>query len=587
MCSLKRNFLHYLICATLILGFASCNNKNSKTEISTFNHDSITKAELKEWQDGKLGMFIHFGLYSIPAGVWNGERVPFYAEQIMNHARIPVNEYEKLAKKFNPEFWDAEEVVKLAKDAGMSYIVITSKHHDGFCLFKTDATKYNVVDATPYGKDIIKELADACEKYGVKLGLYYSIPDWHYPGGIKRGTPDNSTKCYEHVNQLYSPLEIVTQDLENLIVMQLTELLTNYGEIETIWFDMGLVTPEQSKRFRKTVKSIQPKCLINGRIMNNQGDYITLPDNGNVADYSNIAWDNPASMYSTWGYRIWQRHIDKHQQAQIQLGRLVKTVTNGGVFLLNTGPKGDGSISNYEKDVFLEIGKWVEDNKEAIYNTEPSPFIKLDGASCSKKDNKLYFIVTDSIEKLDCHNLVSKISKLYLLNDTNTNFTTKKIEQGVRILLPTKQPKIPYTIVAEFANDSIIVEPFYITENDDHSYTLNEENAITHSAIDGTGYMSIQLNSYKSWNVNIKEGGNYHIFVDYLPIFDQKEYVIKTKNKNLYHTFPGVDKMIQTTYVGNTSLRTGKQTIVLDATNKCDVLEELGLENIKITLRKY
>ncbi|MCQ2294208.1 MAG: alpha-L-fucosidase [Bacteroidales bacterium] len=328
--------------------------------------DAKTLTALNTWKNDHFGMFIHFGIYSKLAGYWQGEKIPFYGEQIMNHARIPVPEYEAVAREFNPIDFNADEIVSLAKEAGMKYIVITTKHHDGFCLFKTKTTNYNIVDFTPYGKDIVAQLAEACKKQGMKLGFYYSLPDWHFPQGIARMSPDTTTKCWDHVNQVYSPLERVTPELEDYIVAQVTELLSNYGEITTIWFDMGLITPEQSKRFRQTVKKLQPNCLINGRIMNNMGDYMTLPDNGNVASYGDVFWDNPASLYGTWGYKEWIERPDSDKKIQAQLNRLCRTVSHGGVFLLNIGPDGNGNVIPYEKEVLQGIGTFLRNHPDTL-----------------------------------------------------------------------------------------------------------------------------------------------------------------------------------------------------------------------------
>lgn len=564
----------------LVIFFAlSCETKMSV-------NDSVTQEAIKSWQDDKFGMFVHWGLYSIPAGVWNGEQIPYYAEQIMNHARIPATKYEQLAQQFNPTAWNAEKVVQLAKNAGMKYIVFTSKHHDGFCMFKTQTTDYNVVDATPYGKDVVKELAEACKKHDIKLGLYFSLPDWHFPQGIERCTPDSTTKCWEHVNQLYSPLEMITPELEECIVQQITELLTNYGEIATIWFDMGLVKPEQSKRFRDVVKSLQPKCLISGRIMNNQGDYLTLPDNGNVVGYSDLAWDNPASMYGTWGYRSWQTRMDATLQAERQIKRLMQTISHGGVFLLNIGPTGDGEVIDYEQDVLKKIGEFVAKNQEAIYKTNHSPFNNLnENVCCTKKDNKLYFTVFDTtLTSIPCQNLVSEIQKVYLLENVNQTLLTNPINQGVEILLPQKSEKI-YTIVTEFVDNNIKVSPVYISQNEDNSFILTEENAITHAAFDAAGYMTTQANSWKSWNLDIKTGGTFHIFVTYLPEFDDKSYRFSCGNSSVEHILPGVDRMLQTSYAGKIELPCGKNEFTLTSAHLCKPLESLGVKIERILLK--
>lgn len=353
----------YLVTIILIasLMFCACGNKQQTDDFMV----QPTEA-LQNWHHDHFGMFIHFGVYSKLGGMWRGEQVPFYGEQIMNHARITIPDYEAVAREFNPVDFNADSIVAIAKDAGMKYIVVTTKHHDGFCMFKTQTTDYNIVDFTPYGKDIIAQLAEACHRQGMKLGFYYSLPDWHFPKGIPRLQPDPNTKCWEHVNQVYSPLEIITPELEDYICQQITELLTNYGEITTIWFDMGLITPEQSKRFRKTVKSLQPNCLINGRIMNNMGDYYTLPDNGSVASYGDIYWDNPASLYGTWGYKSWINRPPLDEQISRQIARLTSTVGHGGVFLLNIGPDGSGRVIDYEKQVLHGIGDFLRAHPDTL-----------------------------------------------------------------------------------------------------------------------------------------------------------------------------------------------------------------------------
>lgn len=328
--------------------------------------DETTAKALATWRSDHFGLFIHFGVYSHLEGVWKGERIPYYGEQIMNHARIPVSEYEAVAREFNPTDFDADAIVSLAKEAGMKYIVITTKHHDGFCLFDTKTTDYDMVDYTPYHQDVVRLLADACHRQGMKLGFYYSLPDWHFPKGLPRLAPDPNSKCNEYVNQVYSPLEALTPELEDYAIAQVTELLTHYGEITTMWFDMGLVTPEFSKRLRNTVKKLQPQCLINGRIMNNMGDYMTLPDNGDVASYGDVFWDNPASLYGTWGYKNWIKRPAVDVQVATQIERLTSTVSHGGVFLLNIGPDKKGRVIDYEQQVLRGIGDFLRAHPDTL-----------------------------------------------------------------------------------------------------------------------------------------------------------------------------------------------------------------------------
>ncbi|MEG0500282.1 MAG: alpha-L-fucosidase, partial [Rikenellaceae bacterium] len=487
---MKKLLLAIAICVLAIL---SCTPKSQPAVATTDNNP------LKEWQGLKYGMFIHFGLYSVAGGIWNGK-------QIMNHARIPVKDYESLAQGFTAEGWNADSVVLLAKNNGMKYIVITSKHHDGFNMYHSKVSPYNVVDFTPAKRDVIGELATACKKHDIALGFYYSLPDWHYPQGIQRGEIDSTTNCTQHVNQLYSPLEHITPELEEYIVTQLKELLTNYGDILTIWFDMGLVTPEQSKRFRETVKAIQPNCLVSGRIMNNCGDYLTLPDNGNVAGFTSIAWDNPASLYGTWGYRSWCERPELSEQISKQLDRLISTVSHGGVFLLNIGPKGDGSVLEYEKVVLRGIGQWVNLNGEAIYNTKPSPFVKMpQGVYITLRDNKLY-VINRNRTTVELYGLTNKINKVYSMLD-KTNIAYSNLSN-----ILTFNPLSDVTVI-EFEGNIDVINPQVALCGS--RYILTEDNGITHSAFDAHGYLTTQSNSFKTWSLRDMPKGIYKITIEY------------------------------------------------------------------------
>lgn len=567
-----------IIVIALALCLSACSNNKPQTDI-----EDLTSRQLLEWHNDKFGMFIHFGLYSIPAGVWNGEKVPYYSEQIMNHARIPAEEYEQLAKQFNPTDWNADEVVRLAKNAGMKYIVFTSKHHDGFCMFKTKTTDYNVVDATPYGKDIVAQLAESCKKYGIKLGLYYSLPDWHFSQGLPRLAKDTSTDCTEYVNQMYSPIEGITPQLEECIVGQLTELLTNYGEIETIWFDMGLPTPQQSERLRNLVKSLQPECLVSGRIMNNYGDYLTLPDNGLVAGYSDVMWDNPASMYGTWGYRSWQERPDADVQIQRQLKRLMSTVSHGGVFLLNIGPTGTGQVLDYEKQVLKGIGDWVAINHDAIYSTLSSPFEHLQGALCTRLENRLFFTIVDSLDVLECNELKSSPERVYLLENGNSLDFVQ--DDGLKISLTQENIGKLYVVVAEFAS-SPVIEPLYISPNADGNITLSGKDGIMHATFDARTYITNQPDSWISWHINLPDEADYDVFAVYTPEFYDKEYVFECGDQTVTHVLPGVDDMMQTCYVGLMKLASGKNDFSVRLSHYENPLDPLGIEVHKIILRK-
>lgn len=220
----------------------------------------IKDTKMPWFKEGKFGLFIHWGLYSLLGGVYKGETTRGVAEWIMDTLQIPVSEYEKLAEEFNPVNFDADEIVRKAKEWGMKYVVFTSKHHEGFAMYDSKVSDYNVVKATPCHRDILKELQNACEKYDMKLGLYYSqAQDWHEPNGLAAGR-DNSHKDYQYY-------------LDHKVKPQLKELLTNYGKIALIWFDTPLsTTKEQSRELFDTIKSIQPDCIVSGRIGNDLGE---------------------------------------------------------------------------------------------------------------------------------------------------------------------------------------------------------------------------------------------------------------------------------------------------------------------------
>jgi alpha-L-fucosidase len=345
-----------------------------------------SEATVQQWQARKFGMFIHFGLYSEFGGVYHGEEIGGYSEQIMGNANIPVDEYAAVAKTFNPVKWNADAVVALAKSAGMKYIVITSKHHDGFGMFATRQTKYNVMDATPYHRDVVKELADACRRAGMPFGVYYSLIDWHEPGmdHYIEGNSNELSEAHARFN-----------------TAQIRELMSNYGPISEIWFDMSKPTPEQSRLFATTVHDIQPQTMVSGRVWNYQGDFTVMGDN-EVPQYGiDDPWQTPASMFNeTWGYRSWQKRGDVEGKIRENIVKLVQVASRGGNFILNIGPEGDGSIVPYEADVLRGMGAWLKANGEAIYGTQASPFSSVRFGYVTVKGTGVYLLIKDPTQRI-------------------------------------------------------------------------------------------------------------------------------------------------------------------------------------------
>jgi alpha-L-fucosidase len=348
-------FLAFVVVAAATVAVAGGSQSRQPTP------DSAKEARLSWFREAKYGLFIHWGLYAIPAGEWKGKRSLGLGEWIMNRSQIPVREYEALAAQFNPVKFDADAWVQLAQDAGMKYIVITSKHHDGFAMFKSNVSNYNVVDATPFKRNVLKELADACARRGMRLGFYYSqSQDWHEPNGAGNTWdfgPDEKKDYDQYLRGKAEP--------------QVRELLTGYGRVALIWFDTPrMMTGDRAQRFADIVRSLQPNTLIDGRL-GTEGDYRSTGDNVIPSDASAEAWETPATINDTWGYR--KDDTNWKSPGQIVF-KLVDIVSKGGNYLLNVGPMADGTIPQPSQDILRTVGRWLKVNGEAIYGADPTPF---------------------------------------------------------------------------------------------------------------------------------------------------------------------------------------------------------------------
>ena len=441
-----------------------------------------------DWVNQKFSMFIHWGLYSELGGVWKGEPVRSgYSEQIQSFARIPKAEYEAVAKKFDPEKWNADSVVALAKAAGMKSIVFTSKHHDGFCMYHSKYTKYNIVDATPFKRDVMKELSDACQRQGVKFAVYYSLIDWNFPGnGI---TPHNA--------------DAISKEHHAFSMHQVEEIMTNYGPISEIWFDMGSLSGQQSKELYDLVNRLQPRCMVSGRLGNDRGDFAVMGDNA-YPDYKiGVPWQTPASFFDeTWSYRSWQERGDLNHKIDEKLHSLIKVVSRGGNFLLNIGPRGNGSVVEFERDALLAMGKWMNRYGEAIYNTTANPFDHaVAWGDITRKGNNLYLFVEQVPENRDVilNGLIGKAKKATLLAD-GKKLDLKQEGQTVSVNIPADvKPERGIVVVKlEFA-DNFRVVPDQILETS----VLTADNATPVYAYSSMDYYSSFRSTVGfSWHFN-------------------------------------------------------------------------------------
>ena len=410
-----------LVLLSIITVILSCTSKDKPgTDAAADPQDE----RMAWWREARFGLFIHWGLYAIPAGEWKGEQIPGISEWIMARALIPVKKYEKLAEQFNPVKYNAEEWVLLAKNAGMKYIVITSKHHDGFAMFHSKTSKYNIMDATPFGRDPLKELAEACEKHDMRLGFYYSqAQDWHEPGGTYWNIEDGEPHWDKDLER-----EPLMNYIEGKAVPQVKEILENYGGLDILWWDTPRGMTEEAAQVLQAVADDYPDMLVNNRLYRPwPGDFTTpeqhVPPTG--LDYD---WEVCMTMNTSWGYK----HYDNEWKSSETLIRmLVDIASKGGNLLLNVGPTAEGLIPQPSVDRLKEIGKWMAVNSEAIYGTGASPFFILPWGRCTKKETGtgtilyLHVFHWPSDRILRVPGLKTKVEKVYPLSNKGLNLSSE------------------------------------------------------------------------------------------------------------------------------------------------------------------
>jgi alpha-L-fucosidase len=408
------------------------------------------------WRAARFGMFIHWGIYSVPAGTYHGQRIAGIGEWIMNNASISVAEYAGYAKEFNPTKFDADEWVATAKNAGMKYIVITSKHHDGFAMFHTKVDGYNIYDATPFKRDPLAELAAACQRQGIKLGFYYSqSQDWHHPGGF-------AIKTHGRTADHWDPAQEGSYDdyLNTVAVPQVRELLTNYGPVAVLWFDTARdMTPQRVQPFLNLL-SLQPDIIVNNRLGGGfKGDTETPEQHIPPQGYPGRDWETCMTINDTWGFKSYDTNF---KSTETLLRNMVDIASKGGNYLLNVGPTSEGVIPQPEVDRLKAIGSWLEINGESIYGTSATSFGPEAGHyDPEKKDKhgKLVWVTTwdwrctTKPGKLFIHLLrwpgpdfelagvKSSVKRAYMLADpAHTDLTVLQNGNQVSVTLPPSPP---------------------------------------------------------------------------------------------------------------------------------------------------
>jgi alpha-L-fucosidase len=403
------------------------------------------RQRMQWWEEARFGMFIHWGIYSVPAGMYKGTDVPGIGEWIMNRAKIPMAEYQQFAVEFNPVLFNADSVVSLAKAAGMRYIVITSKHHDGFAMFKSGVSGFNIVDATPFKRDVIAEMAAACKKYGIRLGLYYSqAQDWNHPGGAANGGhwdkgQDGSMDEY----------------IDKVAVPQIREILTKYGPISVLWFD----TPKDMNHDRAAriydLLKLQPDIIINNRLGGGfSGDLETPEQYIPATGYPGRNWEACMTMNDTWGYK---KNDKNFKSVQVLIRNLIDIASKGGNYLLNIGPTAEGLVPSESVTRLQQIGKWMDVNGEAIHGTTSGPFNYLSWGRATRKGQTLYLHVFEWPASGVLHVPLKNSIEMARLLAGNKSLVFKTDSAGVAITLPSVAPdSIGSVIVLKFKGEPVV-----------------------------------------------------------------------------------------------------------------------------------
>jgi len=355
-------------------------------------------ARMQWWRDATFGMFIHWGAYAVPAGIYKGKEVQGVGEWIMHTANIPIPEYEAYVRQFNPQQFNAKEWVSIAKQAGMKYIVITSKHHDGFGLWDSRVSSYDIMDASPFKRDILKELSEACKAEGIKLCFYHSIMDWHQPDA-------ESKKEYTHQ---HTEKPDWNKYRDTYMKPQLKELLEKYDPA-VLWFDGEWIpewTEEQGKELYNWLRAMKPNLIINNRVGKGRqgmqgmnayahaaGDFGT-PEQEILEGTSDTDWESCMTMNDSWGFK---KNDLNWKSSKMLIDNLIDIAAKGGNYLLNVGPEATGLIPQASVERLAEMGKWLKVNGEAIYATKARKQYKEGDQvrfTVSKDDQFTYAIIT-------------------------------------------------------------------------------------------------------------------------------------------------------------------------------------------------
>jgi len=490
---------------------------------TTVSGDALKSGKAKLFDEGNYGMFIHWGLFSNLGGVWEDKTYYGIGEWLMSKrvANIAPEKYMETAKTFNPTKFDAKQIAQLAKDAGMKYIIITSKHHEGFAMFDSEASDFNIVDATPFGRDPMHELSAACKELGLGFGFYYSHnQDWTAPGGTRGPEVDENGNKVDFKDYFY-----------NKCKPQVKEICTNYGDIDFVWFDTpGDMPKEYVVELADMVRELQPNAMMCSRVGYGMGDYASIGDMEVPTRNVEGLWETCDTNNDSWSYAWYDNNFKSPKKI---LGRVIETVARGGSYLFNVGPDSNGAIPNIGIEFLQESGRWIQKYPQVVYDAGSSPWgYALPWGDVTTNDKSLYLSVGQwpTNGKLYLPGLKSKVKKISLLDGSkSSSLKFSKDNDWLVIEVPYKAPeKLISVIEVELENAEPIVETHLGIYPNVSTRLLTEFGKAEGAEQKNVRWMekfgewkhANQVSNWEKdgmvcWEVNVKEPGYYYLDLEY------------------------------------------------------------------------
>ncbi len=593
----EREFLFMI--TSLLLGIGLHKALLNPQPVQPVQSKSLPKMDTKAqhdkrmawFRDARFGMFIHWGLYSVPAGNWAGKEVAGAAEWLQYTAKVKPEDYEPLQQQFNPVNFDAKKWVQIAKNAGMKYIVITSKHHEGFGMWPSKLGTWNI-GHTRFHRDPLMELSQACKTAGITLCFYHSIMDWHAPDYLPRRSWDTRDASQASMDRYVQYMK-----------GQLKELLTNYGPIGLVWFDgqwEDTWTHERGKDLYNYIRSLQPNIIVNNRVdTGRSGGGATANSSDFVGDYGTPEqeipangipgqdWESCMTMNDTWGF---SSHDHNWKSSTTLIRNLVDCASKGGNYLLNVGPTSLGESPDASIERLSEVGDWMKKYSESVYGTSASPFPKvLSWGRVTQKPGKIYLNVFDhTLSNIDLPGLSVKIKGIHLMgSDSKEAVSYTEDASGVHVKLPAMKDEASTVLVMEIAGKPKVTA-IPLSQAADGSVSLG---AIDATVSGSTAQFEASKNAIGfwtnaadtvSWTFDLKKAGYYTLKAEIACEEASKgsTFDIMIGDQKVSGTVPGTGSWSNFTnlFLGSVKLATpGKVTVKVIPTH----LSGYGVMNLK------